>query len=228
MKIIHLVETANSAAQLKAAFTREQWARIFLYFAGQKNLGLGGNDTAIRASLTTAFRSIGPEMDDVMTTDEWNSRAVSYGAQLPSSSGVTWPAIYNHIAPHKDAQVPEQYSAFDISRPPGSQMTGYRADIDRTEETPQQVSAWVEGAEEMNRAQAIAYFTAWVAALRTHRSEEWMQQLTQTVEGRNTRLRRLHRIQEQLVPQGEATVQKAQIDRALYSWLTSSDFDFNR
>ena len=228
MKIIQLVETASSATQLKSAFNREEWCRIILHFAAQRNINLGTNDNGIRSALGVAFRMIGPEMDNVTVVDDWNSRAVSYGANLPNSSGLAWPAIYNHLAPHRTAEVPERFSSFDISRPPGSRLTGFRADVDRTEETVAQVSSWAQGPAEMNREQARTYFADWVAALRQNRDEEWMNKLLQTVEGRNTRLRRFHRIQEQLIPQDDATVQKSVIDRSLYSWLTSSDISFYR
>lgn len=229
MKIYQLVENANSAAELKQAFTRVEWARILLHFAGERNLGLGSSDNAIRSSLQNAFRRIGPDMPDATLPEDWNAKAARFGAALPSASGSSWPLIFNHLAPHKDAEVPQQYSAFNIQQPPGSQMTGWMADTDKTPETLQQVSAWVEAPAQLNRDQTRQYFRDWLSALSRNRSSDWISRLRLPPPGQtiaNSSLRSLYRLQEQLTPQGEATVAKSQIDAELYTWLTSADYRF--
>lgn len=228
MKIYQLVENATSAAQLKQAFTREEWVRILLHFAGERNLGLGSSDAAIRSSLQNAFRRIGPDMPDATLPDAWNTAAVRFGAQLPSVSGVSWPGIYNHLAAHKNAEVPQQFSNFNLQQPPGSSMTGWMADTDKTPETPQQVSAWAEAPAQLNRDQAVQYFRDWMTALARHRDSGWIAKLRRPATGSDTNssLRRLYAIQEELTPSGSSTVEKSAIDQALYSWLTSSDYTF--
>lgn len=229
MKIYQLVESVSSAADLKTAFDNTEWAKIFLHFAGERNLNLGSSDTAIRASLERTFKDIGPGIDDAMMPEDWNARAARFGAALPSASGSSWPLIYNHLAAHRRANVPERYSAFDINRPIGSQLTGYAADTDKTEENLQQVSTWVQAPAQLNREQTRQYFLDWMTALSRNRNRQWMDKLMQAPPGQtiaNSSLRSLYRIQEQLIPQGEATVAKSEIDRELYTWLTSADYRF--
>lgn len=231
MKIIQLVETANSAAELKTAFDRTEWTKIILHFANKRNIGIGTSDNAIRSSLETAFKKIGPEMDNSTLPEDWNAKAVAYGANLPSTSGITWVTIYNHLAPHKGAEIPERFSAFDMNRQPNSAMTGNFADTDKTQETAQEVARWATApAENLTRDEAIQYFIDWTAALATKRNQAWMDLLRRPINGAdNSRLRRLQTIiRTHTAETNTYPIPKLNIDRDLYGWLTSSDYAYVR
>lgn len=209
MRIQHIIETANSAAQLKAAFTPQEWRNILHYFLSQRG-GTGFTGLGLENNIQQALEKIGPGMADTTTPDDWNAKASRYGAQV-SAVSPTWAAIYNHLAARKSETAPPA--------PPG-----LRTDVDATDENERTVAGWVQAESNLNRQQAIDYFRRWGAALATHRNQEYMTQVTG-----NTRFRaRFWAIQEEFVPEEGQTVSKAEIDRALYAWLTSVDQSLNR
>lgn len=205
MKIIHLVESANSAAELKRAFNDVEWRNIIYYFLSQRG-NIGNTSLGIENNIEQALEKIGPGMADTTTPDDWNAKASRFGAQI-SSSTPSWPAIYNHLAARRtETGAP--------ARPPG-----IVTDKDLTPETLQQVSSWVEGPATMNREQLRSYYDGWTRALATHRSSQYMNYIN-----RDTRFRRrLFAVQAEVYPAQGQTVAKTEVDRVLYAWLTATD-----
>lgn len=205
MKIIQLVESANSAAELKAAFNENEWRNIVYYFLSQRG-NTGNTSLGLENNIEQALEKIGPGMADTTTPDDWNAKASRFGAQI-SSNVPSWPAIYNHLAARRaETGAPR--------RPPG-----LRTDVDATEETLQAVSNWAQGPATMNREQLRAYYDAWTLALATHRSAEYMRYINGDTRFR----RRLFAVQAEVYPEEGQTVSKAEIDRVLYAWLTATD-----
>ena len=209
MKIIQLTESANSAAELKAAFNENEWRNIIYYFLNQRNRGVGYTSLGVENNIEQALEKIGPGMPDTTTPDDWNAKASRFGAQI-TATAPTWPAIYNHLA----ARRAEADTGPAPTRPPGP-----RTDTDVTDESPAQVAAWAQGPATMNREQVRAYYDAWTRALATHRSAEYMRYING-----DTRFRqRLFDVQAEVYPAEGATVAKTAVDRVLYAWLTSVD-----
>lgn len=219
MKIIQVIsENASSAAQLKSAFTREEWARIIYHFLSQIRGGSrAGTGSALTANLANAFEKIGPDMPDTTTAGDWNSTAQRFGAMINSATP-TFPAIYQHLAPHKNAQLPAD---FDINNIPGSGRTTYRTDVDRTGESLQTVSAWVEGPANMNREQVSNYFRQWIEKLTEVRGEDYVNNIEPQF------ARSMVRLQDELLPAEGQTVAKTAVDSRLYAWLTAVDQRLN-
>lgn len=232
MKVFQIVtENINSARELKDAFTQDEWARIINFFYSQPNatrrfpqpdssVQLINPDHDIRSELNRVFRDIGPFMDDTKTPTAWNRDAVKYNAAL-NTSVVTWPTILAHLEQHKTFDLP---AGLDMSRPIGTARTGHRADIDRTPETAQEVAGWVNAEPNLDRAGAIEYFTNLVTAMTEHRA--WAEEVFSNE--RNMYIMSWWDLQRELIPAEGATVAKAAIDRAVYGWLTTSDFNLNQ
>jgi hypothetical protein len=206
MKIIQLVETANSAAQLKTAFNENEWRNIIYYFLNQRNRGVGNTSLGLENNIEQALEKIGPGMPDTTTPDDWNAKASRFGAQI-AATAPTWPAIYNHLAARRaESGAP-------------SRAPGLRTDVDATPETLSAVSNWAQGPATMNREQVRDYYNDWTLALATHRSAEYMRYVFG-----DTRFRqRLFDIQQEVYPAEGETVAKTEVDRVLYAWLTSVD-----
>lgn len=149
---------------------------------------------------------------------------------MPSARGLSWPAIYNHLVRYKTAEIPERFSKFNINQLPGSMMGGRFADTDKTQETAQDVAGWVDATEQLDREQAIQYFEDWTAALATKRNQAWLAMLRRSINGAdNSRLRRLQTVIRTYTAENVTyPVSKANIDRDLYAWLTSSDMAYVR
>lgn len=225
MRIIQIVENANSAAQLKTAFDRDQWTKIILNFAalpGARNIG--NNNIAIQNSLQNAFREIGPEMDDATTPEDWNAKAVPYGASLSNPSAATWPAIYAHLARFagEDIEIPNRFSMYNPT-PAGL------SDTDRTPESRDEVAGWVQAPEQMNLEQLNQYFLDWIAALETKRSPEWMGVLSNGTGSVRVRVFRAmkNELRQQITEQNPS-IAKTDVDNRLYNWLTSTDYQIVR
>lgn len=210
MRIQHIIENANSAAQLKAAFEPQVWRNILYHFLSQRG-GMGSTRLGVENNLEQALKKLGPGMADTTTADDWNAKASRFGAQI-AATAPTWPAIYNHLAA--------------VANAPAAPPTppGLRTDVDATDESERTVAGWVQAEANLNYEQAREYFHRWTLALTRHRNQEYINQVSS-----NTRFRaRFVAIQNEFLPDGENTVSKAAIDRALYAWLTSVDQSLNR
>lgn len=229
MKVIQIInEQPLTANDIKSAFTNDQWMRIIAHFMntkGDRRLPRQGGtsvvspDTVIRSELRTAFKRIGPNMDPNLTASEWNNRAVTYGANLDSRT-ITWEAIRAHLNAHKDAPLP---SGFDPNVP--LDRSTRRRDTDRTPETFQEFSTWINGPATMNRQQAIDYFRSMVGVIIEKRS--WA--TAQFFANENNRyIRAWYSLQSRTIPKDEATIQKSVLDSQIYGWLTAVDSNLLR
>lgn len=210
MKIIQLTESANNAAELKAAFDATKWRNIVHYFLSRRG-NTGYTALGVENNIEQALEKIGPGMADTTTPDDWNAKASRFGAQI-SSTAPSWPEIYNHLV---NAEAAARRDGI-VAPPP---TPGVRTDTDATEETLQAVSNWAQGPATMNREQVYAYYNAWTRVLATKRSAQYMRYILEDTRFR----RRLFAVQAEVYPAEGQTVSKAAVDRVLYAWLTATD-----
>lgn len=228
MKIFQvIVEQEMSAREVKSAFSNNEWARIISHFMstkGSRKLPSSGAvvsaDTVIRSELMAAFKRIGPQMDDNLTPTQWNSRAVIYGANLPGGV-ITWPAIKSHLEQHKNKPLPQ---GLDPSLPVEPGRSTRRQDVDRTRETLEDISRWTNFGATLNRAQSIEYFRSMVRAIIEKR--RWATENFFRNEN-SMYVKSWYNLQETHIPAEDQTVEKTVLDRAVYGWLTTADFNLS-
>jgi hypothetical protein len=165
MKITALFEARiNNAAQLKDAFTDQEWVNIAFYFVTNRFGEM--NDTRFRSQNRYFQRDIGKNMPDDLTPSAWNLKAAVYGASLDRAAA--WTSIYNHLNVRKDTENP--FDASDIS-PVQQALTPH----DNTPETRSEVNRWVDSnTEEWTDFNTFRseFWIPWFAALREARKND--------------------------------------------------------
>lgn len=231
MKILQIIKEAPlTAKDVKAAFNNDEWTRIILHFMttggsrrlpSQNGINVADPNNRIRAELSRAFRQIGPQMDDNLTPTQWNSRAGTYGASITAGS-LTWESIMNHLAQHKTADLPAGVDSV-TSMDPG--RSDFRTDIDRTSETVQDIAGWTTSGQTLDRSQTSDYFRQMVASIIQNRNWATTQFFTNED---NPYVKSWYNLQIENYPAEGQSVQKSVLDRAVYGWLTTADFNLQR
>lgn len=231
MKVHLLFENVTSSNELRDAFDSEEWMRIANYFitnrAGPRwQRSMGENVDQIVSLMARINRQIGKDMP-VQTTGQWNTVAFRYGMNYRGDRSLTWNTIYNHLAPHRDFELPENFEV------PGAGID--RRDINDTDETRNEISSWVDtDTTEWTNYNTLRneFLLPWTDRLLQERGEDfgnWLNGVS--AEGNiNIYKQNLISIRENIGTQirDNGRISKDEVIRLLWAWLTSADIGWTR
>ena len=238
----------RNSRELAAAFGRGsdgnyEWTRIANYFVTTKNIfggaGLGDDRGEIDGRMNRFHRSVGADMSERLTPITWNVRAAVYGMNTDKTNP-TWQEIYEHLAPHKDYELPERFNVAGSGAGAGQQ-------VNATNELRYEISDWVQTDRERfeSRDQLREYVGEFWKLVVTNcangngeckRNLQFAQWVSARENPEDTSSRRItnsyhqfRRIANETLPaiiESEGFVSKQQVDGYLYAWLTAADTSF--
>lgn len=245
MHVSELFENRNirNGRDLANAFSSEEWLRIANYFMVRKyqwndtqgldEHPLGATRNQIRGLMVRINRDVGANQPS-HSPAEWNLKAAKWGMAYGGDQNATWSDIYEHLAPHKDYELPPGWDvegSLDNLGEPG-----------QTEESGTEIANWVEtDKDSWDNFQELKteYLRPWFIRLFEERQREypreielddgnieneWKSWLSNNLSG--TEMRRMadegtSRFASIIAEEG--SIPKETVDSILFQWLRSAD-----
>jgi hypothetical protein len=166
-------DSVSSLDDLKKSFSEDEWHNIIASLAS--NYMRGKSDNAKFSDIQRINRYVGTGSNKI-DPHSWNSEAQMFGLNAPEGGpGLTWQAIHDHLAPHKNRKHNIKPTAGEV-----------KTEINVTQSL-QMTASWVPVPESttLNKEQAKQYVTELFDELDNRSSEEFKDFLNRKPEGQD-------------------------------------------